>query len=146
MATNWTNTEARNYVLYLRGRIQTNLGAVMSETQEDLIVYDTEYYRDEIDSAFIGTGRNVAVTGAGTDAIVTNGNQSSITGATGYQTVQDPLIEESDSFTHTPPHPLAKTRSRLYWWSGAPDTSDVVGAAWADQVICLSPSVYTSGF
>lgn len=150
MATNWTNTEARNYVLYLRGRIQTNLGAVMSETQEDLIVYDTEYYRDEIDAAFMGTARSLIVNQGANGFIVSNGEQTVnptiLSGALTYATPSDPHLEESDSFNHVPPNPLAKTRSRLYWWSGAPDASNVVGAAWADQVICLSPSEYTSGF
>lgn len=150
MATNWTNAVASPYVLYLRGRIQTSLGNVMSETQEDLLVFDTEYYRDELDASFMGTGRTLAGVAGGTNAVlVTNGEQHNVLvsgGTFAFSTPSDPHLEESDSFTHTPPHPLEKTRSRLYWWTGANGTGSVVGTAWADQVICLSPSDYTSGF
>jgi hypothetical protein len=138
----WSNAAPAPYVLLLRNGIQTSVPGVQSETQEDLQLFDGETYRDELDATFLGTGRNVAVTGSGTDAIITNGNQSSITGSTGYQAVQDPLMEESDSFSHTPPRPVESTRTRLLWWSAASGTGNVVGWAWADQVVDFSPSTH----
>lgn len=144
MATNWSNTSAQNYVLYVRGRIQTNAPGIQSETQEDLLVFDTEYYRDELDSAFLGTARTLLqASGGAFNTIIANGLQVTSDTFDSFAAQNDPHMEQSDSFTHTPPHPLEKTRSRLYWWSGPTGTGNVVASCWADQYVTLSPSNYT---
>jgi hypothetical protein len=140
----WSNAAAQNYVLLLQNGIQTSVPGVQSETQEDLLVYDGETYRDEIFATEMGTGRTMIITQAGGGVAVTNGLQVEtpgiISGALSFTTPSDPHLEESDSFTHTPPHPLEKTRTRFVWWSGASGTGNVVAWAWQEQVVTFSPS------
>lgn len=138
----WSNASAQNYVLLIRNGIQTDVANVQSETAEDVEYYDGETYRDEIDSTFMGTARSLVGDGGGFAPLISNGFQGEISSFSGFDTVNDPHLEQSDSFTHTPPHPLEKTRTRFLWWSGASGTGDVVGWAWADQVVDFSPSTH----
>jgi hypothetical protein len=145
MANLWSNTIAQDYVLTLKNSTKTSavMPGIQSATQEDLIVYDTEVYRDTIDAAFMGTGRTLNLTeGGGDGLLVSNGTLVSSTSAGGafvFGTPSDPHLEESDEFTHTPPNPLAKTRSIFYFWSGATGTGNVIAACWADQFIAITP-------
>jgi hypothetical protein len=140
----WSNAAAQNYVLLLENGIQTSVPGVQSETQEDLLVYDGETYRDEIDATFMGTGRSLIIEQAGGGVAVTNGLQVEtpgiISGALTYDSPSDPHLEQSDSFTHTEPRPLEKTRTRIIWWSGASGTGDVVAWSWQEQIVTFSPS------
>lgn len=140
----WSNSAADNYVLLLRNGIQTAVPGVQSETAEDVQLFNGKNYRDEMNASFIGAGRTLAGIAGGTSAVlVTNGDQHNVTVAGGtwsFSTPSDPHIEESDSFTHTPPRPEEITRTRFLWWSGATGTGNVVAWAWADQVIDMSPS------
>lgn len=150
MALNWTSDTVANYSVAFQGRFQTRLLGVQSETQEDILLYDKEYYRDQLFAPELGTGRTLAGVAGGTNAvIIANGDQQTTTvsgGTWAFSAVSDPHFEESDSFTHTPPRPLEKTRTRLYWWSGPNGTGNVVGSCWADQNPILSPNDFTSGF
>lgn len=139
----WSNAAQDDYVLLLRNGIETNVQGVQSETAEDVEQYDGETYRDELDATFLGTARNTLI-GGSSDALIPNGSTTNVVGPSGltYDTVQDPLMEQSDSFTHTEPRPLKSTRTRLLWWSAASGGGNVVSWAWADQVVSFSPSAY----
>lgn len=125
MATTWTNAVAQDYVLCMRNSTKTSavMPSVMSETQEDLLVYDTEMYRDELDSSYLGRAWNET------------GPSYSVPFAAGTDVPES----TDDRFQHEPQRPVEKTRSRFYWWTGASGTGSVVGAAWVDQVISLTP-------
>jgi hypothetical protein len=144
----WSNSAPSPYVLLLRNGIQTSVPGVQSETQENLQLFDGETYRDELDATFLGTGRTLQInkTGGG-GIVVTNGEQTVFNGSAGtdtytFATPSDPHLEQSDSFTHTAPRPVESTRTRLLWWSGAAGGGNVVGWAWADQVVDFSPSAH----
>lgn len=145
MANLWSNTVAQDYVLTIKNSIKTSavMPGIQSATQEDLLVYDAEVYRDTIDSAFMGTGRTLSLLeGGGDGLLIGNGTLVSSTSAGGaftYQTPSDPHLEESDEFTHTPPHPMEKTRSMFYFWSGATGTGNLIASVWADQFVSLTP-------
>jgi hypothetical protein len=149
MANLWSNTIAQDYVLTLKNSTKTSavMVGIQSATQEDLIVYDTEYYRDELDAAFLGTARSLIVHETGgvspVDVVISNGSTTNVVGSSNttlsYAAVNDPQVEQSDSFTHTPPHPLAKTRSIIHFWSGATGTGNIVASCWFDQFIAITP-------
>lgn len=149
MASLWSSTTAQDYVLTLKNSTKTSavMASIQSATSEDLLVYDTEYYRDEIDAAFMGTARSLIAHESGgvgnQDALVPNGSITNVVGSSGstigFPAANDPHLEESDSFTHTAPHPLEKTRTMFYFWSGANGTGNVVSCCWQDQFIALTP-------
>lgn len=145
MASLWSNAVAQDYVLTLKNSTKTSavMVGIQSATSEDLLVYDTEYYRDTIDAAFMGTGRSLNVTENGGDGVlVPNGSLTNVVSTGGGLTFESPSdvhLEQSDEFTHTPPHPLEKTRTMFYFWSGATGTGNVVASCWQDQFIALTP-------
>jgi hypothetical protein len=145
MANLWSNAVAQDYVLTLKNSTKTSavMVGIQSATQEDLSYWDTEYYRDTIDAAFMGTGRTLNLTeGGGDGLLIANGALTNTTSAGGPFTYVDPSdrhLEESDEYTHTPPHPLEKTRAMFYFWSGATGTGNVVAQCWQDQFIALTP-------
>src|SRR5688572_16719307 len=104
MANLWSNAVAQDYVLTIKNAIKTEavMEGIQSATQEDLIVYDTEVYRDTIDAAFMGTGRSLSLLeGGGDGLLVANGTLVTSTSAGGaftYQTPSDTHMEESDEF------------------------------------------------
>ena len=145
MADLWSNTDPLDYVLTLKNSTKTQdvMEGIQSATQEDLIVFDSEVYRDTIDAAFMGTGRTLNLTeGGGDGLLIANGALTNTTSAGGAFTYVDPSdkhLEESDEYTHTPPNPLAKTRSMFYFWSAANGSGNVIASCWADQFVALTP-------
>lgn len=147
MATNWSNSEAKSYVLLLKNGIQTGavMSGIMSETQEDVLNYTGEVYRDDISAATLGrSAQGVTMTfveAAG--AVVSNAGPNVLVGAsvptTTVTSITDPRFDQSDVFTHTAPRYLRNTRSRLIWWSAANGTGNVIGHCWEDQYISLTP-------
>lgn len=141
----WSNAAQQNYTLLLKNGFETNVPGVQSETQEDIEGFLPEVYRDEMDATFTGATRNTLVESASTDSLIPNGSITNVTGVSDltYAAVQDPILEESDSFTHTAPRPTPYTRTRFLWWSGASGSGNVVAWAWEDRIEAFSPSEFT---
>lgn len=147
----WTQATARDYHLTLkRGQLQTQelIESVKSETTEDILYHDGEWYRNEIDAAFMGTARTLISHETGglspVDALIPNGTNDAVvagsSGATiGFPTVNDPHLEQSDSWTGTPPHPLQKTMTKICWWGDESGTGELIGWAWLHEVYSFLP-------
>jgi hypothetical protein len=146
-ANDWSSSEPKNYVLLLAGGIKSPMKGIQSQTQVDVVWYDNEVYRDEIDAPFMGTGRTLNVNQGGGGFVISNGEQAVepgiISGAITYASPSDPHLEQSDSFLHVAPRFTEKTRSAYLWWSGASGTGDVIGTCWADEFVALSPDTFT---
>lgn len=152
MATNeWSSDAQKNYIVLLQGGIKIPMNGVQSQTQVDVAWYDNEVYRDELFASEIGTGRTMQMnkTGGGS-FFVTNGEQTvtpSVIGSDAFTfaSPSDPHLEESDSFTHTPPRFTQKTRTAYLWWDGATGNGNVIGTCWADEFVSMitSPGTYT---
>lgn len=112
-------------------------------TPTDVEIYDGETYRNEIDAGFIGTARSLLVDvsgGVGSGPVaIPNGSNLNVVGGSGdtiaYSAVSDPHLEQSDSFTGTPPHFKAKKRT-LYSF---PRDGKFTHVTWGDLVIGTSP-------
>lgn len=148
MPIDWDNAAAKDYWVLNRRGVVTQLIGVMSQQSEDVEYYNGETYRDELDAAFTGVGRSLQVNKTGGGGIViANGDQTLFNGTLGtdtytYATPSDPHLEQSDSFTHTPPRPLQVTRTRLTWWSGAAGSGSVIGQGWIDEVLEFSSNAF----
>lgn len=130
------------YVLLEGSAVLPITGVTEQYVPTDVLIYDGETYRDTIDAGFIGTARSLIVHETGgvspVDVVISNGSTTNVIGSSGttlsYAAVNDPFIEESDEFTHTPPHPLEKTRT-LWTFTRGSGFSCVV---WADLVQGIS--------
>jgi len=114
------------FVILKGGAYGTVVGAA-SRAQVDLPYYDGSTTRDEIDAGFVGRGPVSLFQGSNTPEVVT-GDFSTQTNPIATQPDAILLsIQESDAYTHTPPHQnvLAKTYVRYY--SGVNATGNVVG-------------------
>lgn len=123
-----TDSSKPIFVILKGGFYETVLGAA-SRARVDLPYYDGSTTRDELDAGFVGRGPVSIFNGSNTPEVVT-GDFSTQTSTTDVATFPDSILktqQESDSFTHTPPHQnvLAKTYVRYY--SAANGTGNVVG-------------------
>lgn len=125
------------YVLLEGSAVLPISGVTDNYSTADVEIYDGETYRDQIDAGFMGTARSLVVDGGGsTSWIIPNGSTENETSSTfSYDTVCDPHLEQSDSFTHTAPRFLQKTRTL---WS-FPRASMFTHVVWADIVQGTSP-------
>ncbi len=93
------------------GEKYLTISGALSTTYVDLLVYDGEYYRNELDAAYIG-GANLGDTPTSGSIIL------------GY----NPAFEaKDDRYNHTEPHPLQKTVTVVRFWDGAGGTGNRVG-------------------
>lgn len=150
MAVTWTQTTARDYHLTLkRGQLQTTelITAVKSETQEDVVYCDGEWYRDEIDAAYLGAPRTLLVHETGgvspVDTVISNGSDTNVLGSSGttlsFPVGQDPYMDKSDSVTHEPLRKAIKTMTKVLWWSDEGGTGELVGWTWLIEIYSFLP-------
>lgn len=126
------------YVLLEGGSVLIITDVSAEFTPSDVDIYDGETYRDEIDANFIGTARSLMVTVTGGSSagatVISNGSNTNVVdsggGTMAFGAVNDPMIEESDSFTHTEPRFKAKKRT-MWTFTRATGFSHVV---WGDLV------------
>jgi hypothetical protein len=150
MAVVWTQTTAGSYHLTLkRGQLQTValMTSIKSETQEDVDYSDGEWYRDEIDAAFLGAPRTLLVHETGgvspADVVISNGSNTNVVGSSGttlsFPTGQDPYMDKSDSVTHEPLRKAIKTMTKTLWWGGESGAAPLIGWTWTHEIYSFLP-------
>ena len=116
---------AQNYTLRYRDGTVTTIVGVLSQTVEQVTIYDLSNYRNTLDAATIGR--------AWIDTPSLDPSNTPPTYAENYDDVLD----------GTAPHKEEKQRTFIVFWSGAAGTGDVLGKVWHDELRGYSIGTYT---
>lgn len=114
---------AQTYTMRLRDGTISVVQGVVSETTEDVTIYDLTNYRDSLDAGYLGR----ELTGSFITPVVS----------------PIPVESEDDVYNHVAPHNEIKKRTRIVFWSAAAGTGDVLGWVWADEVRAISIGTFT---
>ena len=120
-------SSAKPIFVVLKGGFYDTVVGALSRARVDLPYYDGSTTRDTIDASFIGRGPVSLFNGSNTPEVVT-GDFSTETSDIPVQA--DALleaIEESDDYTHTPPHQNVLAKTYIRYYDGASATGNVVG-------------------
>lgn len=112
---------AQNYTVRMRDGTVTEVADVASETTVDEEVYDLANYRNELDASTLGRAWTTAT-------------------FAGETTPATLAVAEArdDRVNAVVPRPELKKRTRLFLWSAAGGTGDILFAGWLDRIEAYS--------
>lgn len=116
------------FVIIKGGFYETVVGA-KSRARVDLPYYDGSTTRDEVDAGFIGRGPVSVLTNTGIGTVSPFSGDVAVAGNTTTVLSDEiaTMMQQSDSFTHVPPHQNVLAKTFIRYYDGAGATGNVVG-------------------
>ena len=130
---------AYDLYLLLESSVYTKISGVVSETIENVDLFDSSTYRDEPNASYLGSppitiGQSQSILGDSATPVfdgvvgvgggsVTNTTlefKSAVGTNTVFNTGNNSYFDKCDSITHTEPRKWEKTRTRYRWWTALP--------------------------